>query len=67
MVRCRDSGLKNWAEAISERTEPSGAGVALARKLAVIMLGTWKSGRKFDPEITRNSAVRGRLAPNRDN
>lgn len=46
----QDSELRRWAIDLKERAGPSKARVALARKLAVVMLAIWKSGRRFNPE-----------------
>ncbi len=41
--------LRRWALSIRERSGPAKARVALARKLAVVMLAIWKSGGQFKP------------------
>lgn len=43
------STLRNWGLALAERIGLRKARVALARKLAVLMLDMWKSGQPFDP------------------
>jgi transposase len=50
--RGEDCGLKRWGIALCERGARSSkkrAVIALARKLAVVMLAVWKSGADFDP------------------
>lgn len=42
--------LRRWALAVRERGGTSKAQVALARKLAIVMLSMWKSGQIFQPE-----------------
>ena len=41
--------LRTWASRVEERSGRGKARVALARKLAVVMLAMWKSGRHFEP------------------
>jgi len=48
LVRCRDNPLKRWGIALAERAGAGKARVAVARKLAVLMLAIWKSGKGFD-------------------
>lgn len=43
-----DCALKRWYLALRERAGPGRARVALARKLAVIMLAMWKTGTHFE-------------------
>lgn len=43
----KDSELRRWALRIKERSGHGKARVALARKLAVVMLAMWKSGEPF--------------------
>lgn len=50
-----DSALRNWALRIEERRGRAPSRVALARKLAVVMLAIWKSGSQF--EQTRHLSV----------
>ena len=45
----RDAGLRDWALRLQYRLSRMPSRVALARKLAVIMLAIWKSGDRFDP------------------
>jgi len=52
-----DGPLKAWGKNIAERAGPGKARVALARKLAVIMLAVWKSGEKYDPDHSENRAL----------
>jgi transposase len=50
-----DCALKRWYLTLRERVGSKRARVALARKLAVILLTMWKSGRGFElePALTR--------------
>jgi len=49
-MRCEnDSDLRNWAANFEARSGKARARVALARKLAVVMLAIWKSGSRYDP------------------
>lgn len=43
-----DSGLREWALRIEQRRGRLPSRVALARKLAVIMVTIWKSGGHFE-------------------
>ena len=45
----QDSGLRDWTLRLQERLGRMPSRVALARKLAVIMLAIWKSGDRFSP------------------
>lgn len=49
LLRCGPSRLKIWGKAIAERAGPGKARVALARKLAVLMLAMWRTGKQYDP------------------
>jgi transposase len=50
LFRCKeDSGLRDWALRIQDRRGRMPSRIALARKLAVIMLAIWKSGDRFQP------------------
>jgi transposase len=44
-----ETELKGWALEVKKRRGHSRAKVALARKLAVVMLAMWKSGESFRP------------------
>jgi len=46
-----DSALLRWTKSLAERAGRSKARVALARKLAVMMLAIWKSGEVFQPGV----------------
>ena len=48
-ARAPDCALKDWALALKERVGSSRSRVALARKLAIVMLSMWKCGRHFEP------------------
>lgn len=45
-----DSALRQWALKASERIGAHRARVALARKLAVVLLVMWKTGTHFEPQ-----------------
>jgi transposase len=50
MIYCKqDSGLRDWTVRLQQRLGRTPSRVALARKLAVIMLAIWKSGDRFNP------------------
>jgi transposase len=50
ILRCRPNRLKLWAQAVAERAGKGKAKVALARKLAVLMLAIWKKDERYDPD-----------------
>lgn len=52
-LRCTDqtSALHTWARLIEARSGRGRARVALARKLATIMLAIWKSGARYDHKL----------------
>lgn len=54
----QDSTLRNWAARVAEHRGPGKARIALARKLAVIMLAIWKSGERFRTGPVAIAAVR---------
>jgi transposase len=43
----KDNDLRRWALKIAERSGAGKARVALARKLATVMIAMWKSGAHF--------------------
>lgn len=47
-IQKRDGALRDWEAALRERVGSGRARVALARKLAVLMLTMWKSGAHFE-------------------
>jgi transposase len=51
LMRSADDGseLRNWTAAVVQRRGPGKARVALARKLAIVMLSMWKSGESYSP------------------
>ena len=50
LLRCqRDSDLKRWGLALKQRLGTKRAVVAVARKLAVLLLVTWRDGAAFEP------------------
>jgi len=50
-----DTSLRKWALQLAGRANRKKATVALARKLAVVLLAMWKSGSTFDPNGTQAS------------
>jgi transposase len=50
-----DSALKAWAMSLRERIGARRARVALARKLAIVLLTMWKTGTGFQPYPNANS------------
>ena len=50
-----ESELRQWATNIEQRRGKKRARVALARKLAVVMLTMWKRGESFDPKCAVQS------------
>ena len=49
-----DSELREWAIRLEERRGRGRAKVALARKLAVIMIAMWKNDQSFRASSARN-------------
>ena len=49
-----DCALKRWGEQLSDRRGRGKARVAVARKLAVLLLHLWKTGKDFDPDYGAN-------------
>lgn len=50
VLHCKeDAGLRDWTLRLQARLSRIQSRVALARKLAMIMLAIWKSGERFDP------------------
>lgn len=47
----KPSPLRDWALALQRRSGPKKARTALARKLAVIMLAVWRSGKPYAPSM----------------
>lgn len=59
VMHCKqDAGLRDWALRLQERLSRTPSRIALARKLAVIMLAIWKSGDHFNP-VHRSSIAGG--------
>jgi transposase len=52
-----ESVLRQWALAIQARAGRSKARVALARKIAIVLLALWKSGEAFDAHGRRGPAA----------
>ena len=48
LLRCRPCYLKEWGSAVAERAGPGKARVALARRLAVLMLTMWKYDKPYE-------------------
>jgi len=48
-----DSDLKSWAIVLKERVGHRRAKMALARKIAIVMLAMWKTGEPFQPFNSR--------------
>jgi transposase len=48
-----DSPLRVWASAVEERRGRRKARVALARKLATVMLAMWRNGQAYQPHAKR--------------
>lgn len=61
--RGRDSDLGSWVSALERRRGASRARVALARKLAVVMLTMRKSGAEYEP---KRAAAIGQAPENSD-
>ncbi len=56
--RGKDSDLKRFGERLIERTGKKKAVVAVARKLAVLMLHLWKSGQTYQPlRVAKDAAA----------
>jgi transposase len=53
-----DSALKHWALALRERIGWKRTRVALARKLAVVLLIMWRTGSEFEPYPERRHTSR---------
>jgi transposase len=52
-----DSALREWASRVEQRRGRGQARIALARKLAVIMLAMWKSGKTYNPDSPRTTGL----------
>jgi transposase len=50
LYRCGESPLQSWGKAVAARRGKGKAQVAVARKLAILMLTIWRSGTRYDPE-----------------
>lgn len=55
--------LRDWSRALAERIGHSKARVAVARKLAVVLLSMWKADVEFEPYPIRSPSGSGRLGP----
>lgn len=53
-MRCspKECDLHVWASSVEQRRGRDRARVALARKLAVIMLAMWKKGERYQPRMS---------------
>jgi transposase len=49
--KIKDCPLKEWGLAVAERAGKGKARIAVARRLAVIMLAVWKSGHAYDGNL----------------
>lgn len=57
MKRCTsDCALRDWGVTLKARIGAGRAKVAVARKLAIVMLNIWKTGARFEPYPTRAPA-----------
>jgi len=61
--RTRDCPLKEWGLILAERAGRPKARIAIARRLAVMMLAIWKSGRAYDPDLARARVRASSVAP----
>jgi transposase len=52
-LRFGTSAISAWGRRLMERTSKRQARVAVARKLAVMMIAMWKSGERYDPHHIR--------------
>lgn len=48
-LRLGKSAIRDWGISLRERSGSGRARVAVARKLAIVMLAMWKSGRPYEP------------------
>jgi hypothetical protein len=48
-LRFADSAISEWGRRLMERRSNLQTHVAVARKLAVVMIAMWKSGQRYDP------------------
>lgn len=57
-MKCSDTGtqLHAWALQVEQRRGRGRARVALARKLAIIMLSMWKSSQSYQPKLLESEA-----------
>lgn len=57
-IRCSvDCELRQWALLVERRRGPARAKVALARKLAMVMIAMWKSGEDYMPRLCPAPAI----------
>jgi transposase len=61
-MRYGSSALSAWGAALAERATKRQAHVAVARKLAVLMLSMWKSGERYQPYHQRREGL-GQMKP----
>jgi hypothetical protein len=52
-----ECALKEWYRGLRERVGSKRARVALARKLAIVLLAIWKNGTQFEAFPERSRAV----------
>lgn len=55
----KDTALRDWGLSVAARSGHAKARIAVARKLAVIMLSIWKSGSYYQPYPSRHLAREG--------
>ena len=55
-LRYSDGTLKVWGVKLRVRAGKGRARVAVARKLAILMLAMWKSGSSYDPQRPAHSS-----------
>ena len=48
-LRVAHSAMRDWGDALQEKVGKGRARVAVARKLAIVMLSIWKTGREYEP------------------
>lgn len=61
-LRYGDSALRTWGECLINRSSKRQAQVAVARKLAVIMISMWKSKEPYDPHHGERFFTKERVA-----
>jgi transposase len=54
-LRFGNSAISEWGQRLMERRSKRQAHIAVARKLAVVMIAMWKSGQPYDPHHSGGS------------